>query len=570
VSPKSTDIWGTLLGAATSAGANVDDFISGVGENISRGPELAGRVLSAASRSGADLDRFLETVDQSIFERPAPTAPTRPTADTQQRVGNAPNQTGQVFPLGGKSENAPNSTYHLKGGSDLMAPRGTPVLSMQHGTVTDIYRDNGSHTVGGNGVMIKGDDGLDYYYAHFDKPPALKPGQRVEAGAQIGEVGNSGNAWKDGKGATHLHIGIGHGISNGVGAEGGLGMNYDAQQVLVDLLGGLGKGTSTPTRTPETRNLGPAANGIGQGPLQDYARQAAVKAGIDPDLFTAQIQQESGFNPKAGSSAGAQGVAQIVPKYHPNVDPADPYASLDYAANLMRSHLNTYKGDYAKALVAYNGGGGAVAQYDKGHPYQESQTYLDRILGSSRPNLGELKDAAGDAVGGALGSAGSAIGSAAGAVGGAIGGAASAVGSAANAAVSSLTDRLMDANAAIQALDATKSGLLDSLGRQSRQAADAASSIYDQRGPVTASAQDQLGRTARDADHSQPGPRFSSQATVPDSPDRHVYAPDRKRVAGATGRVREAARQTKRGHRANAGQHLLGVRPRKGGPQGAA
>jgi soluble lytic murein transglycosylase-like protein len=117
------------------------------------------------------------------------------------------------------------------------------------------------------------------------------------------------------------------------------------------------------------------------GDYVDYARGAAQRAGIDPDLFVRQINQESGFNPGAGSPAGAQGIAQIVPQYHPGVDPSDPYASLDYAARLMKSHLETYGGDIRKALVAYNGGGGAVQAMDAGRIYDESRQYLERILG---------------------------------------------------------------------------------------------------------------------------------------------------------------------------------------------
>jgi cell wall-associated NlpC family hydrolase len=117
------------------------------------------------------------------------------------------------------------------------------------------------------------------------------------------------------------------------------------------------------------------------GDYQSYARQAAARAGVDPETFVRQIQQESNFDPNAGSPAGARGIAQIVPQYHPGVDVTDPYASLDYAANLMASHLKTYGGDVSKALVAYNGGQGAVDALNAGTPYQESQQYLSKILG---------------------------------------------------------------------------------------------------------------------------------------------------------------------------------------------
>jgi TP901 family phage tail tape measure protein len=123
-----------------------------------------------------------------------------------------------------------------------------------------------------------------------------------------------------------------------------------------------------------------------------YARQAAQRSGIDADIFIRQLMQESGLqhlDPRTGqpkvSSAGAIGIAQIVPKYHPTVDPSDAYASIDYAAKLMADLLRTH-GSYEKALAAYNGGGGAVAQLNAGRPYGETQQYLNSILGSSRPS----------------------------------------------------------------------------------------------------------------------------------------------------------------------------------------
>lgn len=117
--------------------------------------------------------------------------------------------------------------------------------------------------------------------------------------------------------------------------------------------------------------------------LIDFARNAAVNAGIDPDLFVRQINAESGFDPNARSGAGAVGVAQIVPAYHPGVDPTDPFASLTYAANLMGNYVRQYGGDYARALAAYNAGPGAVARYGGVPPFEETQRYVRNILGDA-------------------------------------------------------------------------------------------------------------------------------------------------------------------------------------------
>lgn len=91
------------------------------------------------------------------------------------------------------------------------------------------------------------------------------------------------------------------------------------------------------------------------------AKEAAHKYGIPENLLISQIQAESNFNPNAKSGAGAVGIAQIVPKYHPNVNAHDPHDSIDYMAKLMKSSYNTYKRQghddqtaYSLALSAYN------------------------------------------------------------------------------------------------------------------------------------------------------------------------------------------------------------------------
>ena len=122
------------------------------------------------------------------------------------------------------------------------------------------------------------------------------------------------------------------------------------------------------------------------GDLRAYARQAAARAGIDPDIFTAQIQQESGFNPSAKSPAGAIGIAQFMPGTASGmgIDPSDPYAALDAAAKLDSQNLARYGGDYEKALAAYNAGGGNVDRYGGVPPFEETQRYVKNILGAGR------------------------------------------------------------------------------------------------------------------------------------------------------------------------------------------
>ena len=129
----------------------------------------------------------------------------------------------------------------------------------------------------------------------------------------------------------------------------------------------------------------PAAAGTGSGDSQ-YSAQieaAAQKYGIDPALLKGLIQQESGFNPNAGSSAGAQGLTQLMPGTAKSLgctNPLDPAQSIDAGARYLRQQLDTFGGDVRKALAAYNAGPGAVQRYGGVPPYAETQQYVQKVI----------------------------------------------------------------------------------------------------------------------------------------------------------------------------------------------
>jgi hypothetical protein len=83
------------------------------------------------------------------------------------------------------------------------------------------------------------------------------------------------------------------------------------------------------------------------------------------EVFVRQMYQESGFRDevidgRVVSSAGAQGIAQIMPQWHPGVNPLDPEAALRYAAEFMAFLLVRYDGSMSKALASYHSGPGNV------------------------------------------------------------------------------------------------------------------------------------------------------------------------------------------------------------------
>lgn len=119
--------------------------------------------------------------------------------------------------------------------------------------------------------------------------------------------------------------------------------------------------------------------------MVDYrqaARDAARRYGVPEDLFMRVIQQESGFRPDVTSPAGAYGLAQLMPGTAADlgVDPKDPLQNLDGGARYLRQQLDAF-GDPALALAAYNAGPGRVRQYNGIPPFEETQNYVQRILG---------------------------------------------------------------------------------------------------------------------------------------------------------------------------------------------
>src|ERR1700741_4723121 len=70
--------------------------------------------------------------------------------------------------------------------------------------------------------------------------------------------------------------------------------------------------SGTPANTPTTATTGVSALPA-DVPYGAEITQAAQANGLDPALLAGLIKQESGFNPSAGSGAGAQGLTQLMP-----------------------------------------------------------------------------------------------------------------------------------------------------------------------------------------------------------------------------------------------------------------
>jgi soluble lytic murein transglycosylase-like protein len=134
----------------------------------------------------------------------------------------------------------------------------------------------------------------------------------------------------------------------------------------------------------------------------DRIAEAARAAGVPASLLFGLIRQESVFTEDARSRAGALGLMQVMPstgrllyrkenaKGRPDL--ADPEANLRLGARYLRQLLDTFPGDTAAALAAYNAGPGRVRAWKRAFhlapedeflesiPFAETRLYVKRVL----------------------------------------------------------------------------------------------------------------------------------------------------------------------------------------------
>ncbi len=129
-----------------------------------------------------------------------------------------------------------------------------------------------------------------------------------------------------------------------------------------------------------------SAAGAGEagGEYEALIDQAASRNGLDPAVLHGLIEQESGFDPSATSSAGASGLTQLMPGTASSLgvaNPLDPAESIEGGARYLGQLTTQFGGNTEDALAAYNAGPGAVQQYGGIPPYPETQSYVSKVLG---------------------------------------------------------------------------------------------------------------------------------------------------------------------------------------------
>lgn len=130
-----------------------------------------------------------------------------------------------------------------------------------------------------------------------------------------------------------------------------------------------------------------AGSAVVKGNAAIYAPQielAAAEVGVEAALIHAVINVESGYNPKALSRAGAQGLMQLMPgtaKRYDVKDAFDPKQNILAGVRYLRDLLELFDNNIELSVAAYNAGENAVLKYGKKiPPYRETQAYVPKVM----------------------------------------------------------------------------------------------------------------------------------------------------------------------------------------------
>ena len=118
-------------------------------------------------------------------------------------------------------------------------------------------------------------------------------------------------------------------------------------------------------------------------PYLNEILEASSRYGVPDQLVTAVIRAESGFNARAVSRKGAQGLMQLMPATASNLgvrNSFDPRENIHGGVRHLRGLIDRFPGNLPLAIAAYNAGEKAVLTYGGIPPYPETQDYVGKVL----------------------------------------------------------------------------------------------------------------------------------------------------------------------------------------------
>jgi hypothetical protein len=118
-------------------------------------------------------------------------------------------------------------------------------------------------------------------------------------------------------------------------------------------------------------------------PYGELIHEKAVKYNVDPALVAAVIEQESRFKPRAKSPVGARGLMQLMPRtgrWMGARNLYDPEQNIDAGVRYIKYLNERFNGDMKQTIAAYNAGEGNVKRYRGVPPFNETRTYVKKVM----------------------------------------------------------------------------------------------------------------------------------------------------------------------------------------------
>lgn len=143
--------------------------------------------------------------------------------------------------------------------------------------------------------------------------------------------------------------------------------------------------------TPVNSLYGKKGTFVSDAKLNRIFKEAAAKYQVPEALLKAVGRAESDFKTDEVSRSGAMGVMQLMPetaKFLGVDNPFDPEQNIMGGARYLSDKLKMYDGNVELALAAYNAGSGNVRKYGGVPPFEETRTYIKRVLAYMEENNG--------------------------------------------------------------------------------------------------------------------------------------------------------------------------------------
>ncbi|MDR0841798.1 MAG: lytic transglycosylase domain-containing protein [Acidobacteriota bacterium] len=131
--------------------------------------------------------------------------------------------------------------------------------------------------------------------------------------------------------------------------------------------------TGTPVQPKSAANL---------ASIHELIEKYAEESNLDPSLIRSIIDQESGFNHRAVSRAGARGLMQLMPSTAKSLgvrNSFDPEENIRAGVRHFRSLMDKFNEDLDLSLAAYNAGENIVSRLGRIPDYKETKEYVTSV-----------------------------------------------------------------------------------------------------------------------------------------------------------------------------------------------